>query len=115
MNEIERLMEVIEVSGRLRDGGTCTIKANRQEVNRHNLEGGLYHEFTRDDNSRILYILEDGDGNKLGSKDKGMSMPHLITGTKSNYGYKNNDPFDNTQMNMLSKKQGASYRWSTSE
>ena len=111
MNEIERLMEVIEVSVRLRDSGTCTIIANRQEVDRHNLEGGLYHSFAREDGSKILYILEDGNGNKLGSKNKGMSMPHLITGTKSTYGYKNNNPFDNRQMNMLSKRQAKTYRW----
>ena len=114
MNDIERLMEVIEVSGRLRDGGTCTISANRQEVERHNLEGGLYYTFTRpEDGSKILYILEDGKGKKLGSKTKGMSMLHLITGTKSTYGYRNNDPFDNRQINMLSKRQAATYRWGT--
>ena len=32
MNEVERLMEVITVTGRLRDGGSCEIIANRQEV-----------------------------------------------------------------------------------
>ena len=106
MNDIDRLMEVIEVQGRLRDGGTCTIIANRQEVDRYNLEGGLYHP-----QYDILFILEDGKGKKLGAKNKGIPMPHLITGTKSAYVYKDDNPFNNVQLNMLSPKQKTTYRF----
>ena len=106
MNEVERLMEVITVTGRLRDGGSCEIIANRQEVERFNLEGGLYYL-----QYDILFILEDGKGKKLGPKNKGMPMPHLITGTTSTYVYKDDNPFNNVQLNMLSPKQKTTYRF----
>lgn len=99
-------MEVIEITGRLRDGGECKIKANRFHAEKNKLEGGLYHPFYRKkDDTVILFILEDGEGNQLGPKDKGMSLPHHISGRKNVISYHDGDPFNNTWGNYDHRKE----------
>lgn len=102
----QNLMEVVEISGRLRDGGDCKVKVNKLNANKYKLEGGLYHPFYRKrDDTVILFILEDGEGTELGPKDKGMSLPHLITGRKNVISYADGDPFNNTWMNYNHRKE----------
>ena len=107
MSTVDEMMKEVEVSGRLRDGGTCTVKANKMHAERLNLEGGLFHPFERADGTTILFMLEDGDGTVFTSPSnkKGVSLPALIWGKKGKVSYVDNNPFNNTMMNFDSRKE----------
>lgn len=106
------LMAEVTVEGRLRDGGKCTIKANRINADNLHLEDGLFHPFEREDGSKILYMLEDGEGTSLMSDgdNKGVSLPALVVGRKNMVGYISDDVFDVRQSNLITTKQKNTFR-----
>ena len=107
MTDTAELMREVEVTGKLRDGGECTVKANKMHADRLCLEGGLYHPFERSDGTVILYILEDGCGNVYTSPSnkKGVSLPALIWRRKNVVSYVDKDPFNNTLANFDTQKE----------
>ncbi len=107
MSSAAEMMEEIEVNGRLRDGGVCTIRANKMHADRLCLEGGLYHPFERSDGTVIMYILEDGCGNVFTSPSnrKGVSLPAQIWKRKNVVSYIDQDPFNNTMANFDIQKE----------
>jgi len=100
------LTERIYVPVRLRDGGVELLKCSRWDNDKHNLYNALVHPFTHKSGAVILYILEDGTGEKIPGKsgEPGKSLPALITGQPNKFGYLTDDMFDITAENIDSRR-----------
>lgn len=87
------------ITGYLRDDPTTPIDILLSEITANNfpeLDGGLYHLFTRPDESKILFVLEDKDGTPYESpKGVGVSVLGLIQNVKHQCSYIDADkPFN---------------------
>ena len=113
----KRMMDVLEVPVTTTTGEHALITAHRQHVDRFNLRNSVVRPFQRKDGSVILFLHIDGIGQEVIGEGKtrkpGKSLPHMVTGERNTYGYVDDNMFNITFDNLISRKQLNTYRFRT--
>ena len=102
MITVEEMLTPVEVEVFLTTGESKTVTTDARWASK--MRNAIVHPFERG-GEFILFIIEDSDGNNPNpDNDKGgMSVPHYLTGTMSQYHYRDNNPYHCTTSNFGSR------------
>ena len=112
-SEIAHLTEVIKVPVTTKSGEQEMLTTRRIDDEKFHLTDSIVHPFTHRNGDVILYIFKNGLGqDQIGKgkhKQAGMSLPALV-GRHYQFGYVNDDMFDITPDNLISRRQKNTFK-----